>query len=361
VIPYGRHSIDDDDIEAVVKVLRGDWLTQGPAVVEFEDRLATVTDARFAVAFANGTAALHAACAAAGLGPSDRVVTSPLTFVASANCARYVGASIDLVDIDPDTLNLDVRKLPAGASALVAVHYAGLPVELEKLANRPPIVIEDAAHALGARTPDGPVGNCAHSDMTAFSFHPVKTVTSGEGGAVTTNSPACAEQLRAFRNHGMVRKPEHGAWYYEVETLGFNYRMTDMQAALGASQLGKLERFVARRNELADRYRVLLAHLPVILPPEAPSGTTHGRHLFPIRVEHRDRVFEKMRARGIGVQVHYVPLTHHPCFGLNVRDREKFPLTEHAYEQLLSLPLFPGLTDEEQIRVVGTLEEVLAP
>jgi dTDP-4-amino-4,6-dideoxygalactose transaminase len=241
VIPYGRQCIDDDDVEAVVKVLRGDFLTQGPMVEHFEEQLAATVEARYAVAFSNGTAALHAACAAAGLGAGDLVVTTPLTFVASANCARYVGASVDFVDIEPGTLNLDPSLVPAHADALVAVHFAGLPVALDRLAHRPRVVLEDAAHAIGARTPDGPVGNGAHSDMTTFSFHPVKTVTTGEGGAVTTNDPALAERLRRFRSHGVVHKPEQGGWYYEVETLGFNYRLTDLHAALGASQLTKLD------------------------------------------------------------------------------------------------------------------------
>lgn len=359
MIPYGRQWIDDDDIEAVVKVLRSDFLTQGPAVVEFEERLAAVTEARYAVAFANGTAALHAACAAAGLGAGDLVVTSPLTFVASANCARYVGAQVGFVDIEPDTLNLDPTLVPATADALVAVHFAGLPVELSRLRHRPRVVIEDAAHAIGARTPDGPVGNCAHSDLTAFSFHPVKTVTTGEGGAVTTNDPALAERLRRFRSHGVVHKPEGGGWYYEVEDLGYNYRLTDLQAALGTSQLGKLEQFVARRNALADRYDALLADLPILRPARGGAGTRHGRHLYPIRVENRAEVYTRLRAGGVGVQVHYVPVTHHPTFGLGAAERNRFPNTEAAYAGLLSLPLHPTLSEDEQHHVVSVLRGAL--
>jgi UDP-4-amino-4,6-dideoxy-N-acetyl-beta-L-altrosamine transaminase len=359
VIPYGRQSIDDDDIEAVVKVLRSDFLTQGPVVEEFEDRLAAQVHARYAVAFANGTAALHAACAVADLGPGATVVTTPLTFVASANCARYVGAGIDFVDIDPATLNLDPRLVPAHADALVAVHFAGLPVDLAALAHRPRVVIEDAAHAIGARTVDGPVGSCAHSDMTTFSFHPVKTVTTGEGGAVTTNDPDLAARLRRFRSHGVVHKPEHGGWYYEVESLGYNYRLTDLQAALGLSQLTKLERFVARRNELARRYDALLADLPVTRAPAPPTGVVHGRHLYPVRVADRARVHAELRAAGIGAQVHYVPVTHHPTFGLDDAARARFPETEAAYAGLLSLPLYPTLTDEEQDDVVAALRSVL--
>ena len=359
MIPYGRQSVDDDDIAAVVEVLRGDWLTQGPHVERFEETLAATVGARHAVAFANGTAALHGAAAAAGLGPGDVVATSPLSFAASATCARYVGATPTFVDIDPATLNLDLGQLPAGVAAVIPVHYAGLPVDLSGLTPRPRVVIEDAAHAIGALTPDGPVGNCAHSDMTMFSFHPVKTVTTGEGGAVTTNSDDLAERLRRFRNHGIVRKPEKGGWYYEIEELGFNYRLTDIQAALGTSQLGKLERFVERRNQLAARYRELLAGLPLELPPEAPPGWRHGYHLFPVRVDNRSAVFDKLRGAGVGVQVHFVPIYRHPLYADLGVDPSDYPGTEAAYERLLSLPLFPDLTEEEQNEVVARLEFAL--
>src|SRR5207249_4468101 len=211
----------------------------------------------------------------------------PLSFVASANCARYVGARPAFVDIDPVTLNLDLAAVPADCSAIVVVHYAGLPIDLRSFRRRPRVVIEDAAHALGATTPDGPIGNCAHSDLCTFSFHPVKTITTGEGGAVTTNSDELAARLRAFRNHGITPRPEVGGWYYEIGSLGFNYRMTDLQAALGTSQLHKLDEFLTRRSALADRYRRLLGDLPVELPPTAPPGRTHANHLFPIRVADR--------------------------------------------------------------------------
>lgn len=360
MIPYGRQLVDEDDVAAVVAVLRGELLTQGPAVETFEADLAAVVGARHAVAFANGTAALHAACAAAGLGRGDLLVTSPLTFVASANCGRYVGAEVGFVDIDPATLNLDPRLVPARADALVAVHYGGLPVDLAALVHRPRVVIEDAAHAIGAATPDGPVGNCARSDMTCFSFHPVKTITTGEGGAVTTNDDALADALRRFRTHGIVRMPERGGWYYEVTELGFNYRLTDLQAALGSSQLCKLARFVGRREALARRYDTMLAELPVVLPPAPPAGVVHGRHLYPIRVSDRDRVFAELRGAGIGVQVHYVPVTHHPTFGMSVDERAAFPATEHVYAGLVSLPLHPGLTEAEQDEVVGALSAALS-
>lgn len=357
MIPYGHQSVDGDDIAAVVDVLEGEWLTQGPHVREFEEALASAVGARFAVAFVNGTAGLHAAAAAAGLGPGDLVVTSPLSFVASANCARYVGASTAFVDIDPNTLNLDLRQVPAEAAAVVAVHYGGLPADLSLLPFRPRVVIEDAAHALGALTPDGPVGSCARSHLCVFSFHPVKAITCGEGGAVTCNDPDLAGRLRAFRNHGITPRPEQGGWAYDVSTVGFNYRMTDIQAALGRSQLTKLERFVVRRQELARRYRAALADLPLELPPEPPPGFTHAYHLFPVRVGDRRRVFDGLRTAGIGVQVHYVPITHHPLYASGSGAR--VPNAESAYERLISLPLFPALTEAEQDKVVATLKTLL--
>ena len=359
MIPYGRQLVDDDDIAAVVGVLRGDWLTGGPAVDEFERALCAHTGAAHAVAFANGTAALHGALAAAGVGPGDRVLTSPLSFVASANCARYVGADAGFVDIDPKTLNLDPGAV-GPCAALVAVHYAGLPVDLAALSYRPRVIVEDAAHALGASTPDGPVGNCARSDMCTFSFHPVKAVTTGEGGAVTTNSEALADALRRFRSHGTVLRPERGGWFYDVETLGFNYRITDMQAALGTSQLTKLERFVARRNEIAERYRDLLAPLPLDLPPAAPPGVQHAYHLFAVRVPNRRAVYDALHTAGIGVQVHYVPIYRHSSFAAADSGEADFPETERAYAGLLSLPMFPALTDTEQNTVVEVLTRCLA-
>lgn len=358
-IPYGRQSIDDDDVAAVLEVLRGDWLTQGPALERFERGLCQATGARHAVAFANGTAALHGAAAAAGLGPGDRVAVPSLTFSASAACARYVGATPTLVDIDPSTLNVDLTAVPADVDALVAVHYAGLPVDLTRLVHRPRVVIEDACHALGATTPDGPVGNCARSDMACFSFHPVKPITTAEGGAVTTNDDGLADRLRRFRNHGTVPTPELGGWAYEVRTLGFNYRLNDLQAALGASQLSKLGALIERRNHLADRYRSALAGLALDLPPAAPPGWRHGYHLFPIRVTERRRVYEGLHASGIRVQVHYVPLHHHPVYrdlGFGPND---LPATEAAYAGLISLPMFPGLSEAHQDRVVEVLAGLL--
>ena len=361
MIPYGRQSIDEDDIAAVVEVLRSDWLTQGPAVANFEAGIAERVEAKYAVSFANGTAALHAAIVAGGIGPKHHVLTSPLSFVASANCARYVGASVGFVDIDPSTWNLDPRAVTK-CDALVAVHYAGLPCELDRLAFRPRVVIEDACHALGARTPAGPVGNCAHSDMTVFSFHPVKSITCGEGGIVTTNSRELAESMRRFRSHGTVPKPQYGGWYYEVETLGFNYRLTDLQAALGLSQLDKLATFVAMRNALADRYRRLFRERNVggiVLPPVALDGAKHAYHLFPILVSERRRVYDALRARDIGTQVHYVPIYRHPLYADSNVSALDFPFTEHVYSGILSLPLHPTLTRSDQDIVVDTVIQAI--
>jgi UDP-4-amino-4,6-dideoxy-N-acetyl-beta-L-altrosamine transaminase len=357
MIPYGRQSIDEDDIAAVAAVLRGDWLTQGPTIEAFESAIAQYTGAKHAVAYANGTAALHGATAAAALGPAHLVGTSSLSFVASANCARFVGADVTLLDIDPATLNVDPMSIGPELDALVAVHFAGLPMALDRLAHRPRVVIEDAAHALGAFTPDGPVGNCAHSDMTCFSFHPVKPVTTGEGGVVTTNDDGLAHRLRRFRNHGIERVPERGGWYYEVVELAYNYRLTDIHAALGLSQLAKLDRFVARRRQLAAQYDELLAEFAIELAPQAAPGFGHAYHLYPVRVPDRHDVYDKLRANGIAVQVHYVPIHHHPTYReLGV----KLPNTDEAYAGLLSLPLFPALSDDDQRRVVATLGDALA-
>jgi UDP-4-amino-4,6-dideoxy-N-acetyl-beta-L-altrosamine transaminase len=360
MIPYGRQSVSEEDIAAVVEVLRGDWLTQGPAVDRFEDAVLAVTGARHAVAFSSGTAALHAATAAAGLGPGDLVATSPLSFIASANCARYVGADVALVDINPATLNLDPAGVRPEHDALVAVHYAGLPMDLSALTHRPRIVIEDAAHALGAYTAAGPVGSCALSDMCCFSFHPVKPVTTAEGGVVTTNSGAYAERLRRFRHHGIVRTPNRGEWAYEVRSLGYNYRLTDVQAALGTSQLARLETFIARRNELAMRYRMALAGWPCELPPAAPEGSRHGYHLFVVRVDNRAKVFTSMREHGVGVQVHYVPIDRHPVSAAVVMPTGGLPNCDRAYERIMSLPMYPALTEQDQDHVVTALRRAMS-
>lgn len=358
-ITYGRQNIDDADVRAVTEVLRGDWLTQGPAVERFEEALATRVGARHAVAVVNATEGLFAAAAATGIGPGDLVATSPLTFIASANCARYVGADVALVDIERRTLNLDPAAVPGDVRAVVPVHYAGLPVELERLARDGRVVIEDAAHALGASTPDGPIGACAHSDACVFSFHPVKPITTGEGGAITTNDDGLADELRRFRNHGITRTPEAGGWSYRIDRIGHNLRMTDLQAALGWSQLSRLDAFIARRNELAERYRALLAGWPIELPPAAPPGTVHGYHLFAVQVPDRRAVYDALHAEDVRVQVHYVPVHHHPIGAGDRRPVEGLPVCDAVYAGLLSLPLHPSLTDAQQDRVVAALERAL--
>jgi UDP-4-amino-4,6-dideoxy-N-acetyl-beta-L-altrosamine transaminase len=356
MIPYGRQTISEADVAAVSAVLRGDWLTQGPTVAAFEQAVARYVHADHAVAFSNGTAALHGACAAAGVGPGDRVLTPSLTFVASANCARYVGADVSFLDIDPLTLNADLAALDEGADVLIGVHFAGLPLDLRSLTNRPRVVIEDAAQGLGALTPDGPVGNCAHSDMTCFSFHPVKPVTTGEGGVVTTNNPDFAERLRRFRSHGIERRPERGGWYYEISEIGMNYRLSDIHAALGLSQMGQLDTFIDRRQEIAKVYDAELVDLPLTSAPLAPTGFRHGYHLYPVRVPNRRAVYDHLHAHGVAVQVHYVPVHHHPLY----HDSElSLPHTDAAYEGLLSLPIYPTLDERAQRKTIDEIGHAL--
>jgi|SRR5215218_208514 len=373
-LPYGRQEIGDEDVAAVAAALRDPMITQGPLVERFEAAFAESVEASYAVAFANGTAALHGAAFAAELGPGDESITTAITFAASANCARYVGADVRLLDVDRATWNLDVVAAAAAAGertrAVVAVSFAGLPVDLsplQPLRERGIAVIEDASHAIGAHRSRIPVGaDAGGADMTTFSFHPVKTMTTGEGGMVTTGSAELAERLRAFRTHGIHRDggaagPHDGAWWYEQRELGFNYRITDFQCALGISQLGRVDAWVERRNEIAARYRELLnGEERIELPPEPPAGSRHGRHLLPIRVragaQARLAVFDALRAAGIGVQVHYIPLYRFPYW----RERggasaETCPESERYYAGAISLPMFPGLTDADVTRVRDAL------
>lgn len=384
MIPYGRQSIDEADIDAVIQVLKSDWLTQGPTVERFEAALASRCQAGFAVAVSNATAALHIACVAADLGPGDLLWTTPNTFVASANCARYCGADVDFVDIDPLTWNLDAKalhtKLEAASRAgrlpkvLVAVAFSGQSCDMRAIAELSRrygfIVIEDAAHAVGAQYAGRPVGCGEFAAMTVFSFHPVKVVTTGEGGAVLTNNPELAARLRRLRSHGVTRDvdqmtgPTHGPWYYEQIELGFNYRMTDIQAALGVSQLDKLDRFVERRRQIAARYQSLLSGLPLTLP-SAQQEADSAWHIYVVRVQtnrlHQSRLelFEALRAAQIGVNVHYIPVHLQPYYralGFKVGD---FPQAEAYYRQAISLPIFPGMTDEQQDYVVDQLKRLL--
>ncbi|MDD1965679.1 UDP-4-amino-4,6-dideoxy-N-acetyl-beta-L-altrosamine transaminase [Pseudomonas putida] len=384
MIPYGRQSLDQADIDAVVAVLQSDWLTQGPTIERFEAAMAERCEAGFGIAVSNATAALHIACLAAGLGEGDALWTSPNTFLASANCGRYCGADVDFVDIDPLTWNLDVNALEHKLRAaerigklpkvLVAVAFSGQSCDMRAIAELARtygfIVIEDASHAVGARYAGRPVGCGEFADMTVFSFHPVKIITTGEGGLVLTNRPELAERLRRLRSHGMTRdpaqmdEPSHGPWYYQQVELGFNYRITDMQAALGLSQLGKLDGFLARRRELAARYQQLLADLPLDLPT-AQADAESAWHLYVVRlqtqrlaVSHRE-VFEGLRAAGVGVNVHYIPVHLQPYYrdlGFIAGD---FPEAEAYYAQAISLPLFPAMTHEQQDFVIGQLKTLL--
>ena len=368
-LPYGHQTVEEDDVLAVTEVLGSDWLTQGPTIAAFEEELAARVGARHTVAFNSGTAALHAACAVAGIGSGDEVLTSAFSFAASANCARYVGASVGFVDIEPATLASPAEAFVAVATertrAVVPVHYAGRPVDLAPLAplrERGVVVVEDAAHAIGAVGPQGVIGNCAASDMACFSFHPVKTITTGEGGAVTTNDAELADRLRAFRTHGIVRRrpdgdPTAGDWYYEIDELGMNYRITDIQCALGLSQLGKLDGFLSRRREIAARYRELFDGTSVELPEPVAPGLVHAYHLvvalLPETVDRR-RVYEAMRAAGVGVQVHYIPIYWHPYYRRLGFEPGLCPETERAYARCLSLPVYPGLADAD-VEFVATL------
>jgi UDP-4-amino-4,6-dideoxy-N-acetyl-beta-L-altrosamine transaminase len=384
MIPYGRQNISQPDIDAVVAVLRSDWLTQGPAIERFEQAVTDYCGAAQAVAVNSATSALHLACLALGLGPGDRLWTSPNTFVASANCALYCGARVDFVDIDPRTYNLSVDALRdkleraerAGRlpKVVIPVHFAGQPCDMaaiHALAREYGFrVIEDASHAIGGRYLGEPVGNGRYSDITVFSFHPVKIITTGEGGMALTQDPELAETMRRLRTHGITRDPARmvgevqGPWYYQQIELGFNYRMTDIQAALGYSQLQRLEEFVARRHELADRYDALLAGLPVITPWRDPEAWS-AFHLYVIRLDERRMgqsrraVFEALRQKGIGVNVHYIPVHTQPYYRALGFAEGDDPEAERYYREAISLPLYPTLTEAEQDQAVSALRETL--
>ena len=378
MIPYGRQSISEADIEAVVEVLRSDFLTQGPVVPRFEQAVADYCSARFGVAVNSGTAALHIACLALGVGLGDWVWTSPISFVASANCALYCGARVDFVDIEPDTGNMCAEELARKLAeakqenklpkVVIPVHFAGLPCDMQAihaLAQEYGFrIIEDACHALGARYHGEPTGNGRYSDITIFSFHPVKPITTGEGGAVTTRSAELAARLRLYRSHGITRDPAQltvdtpGGWYYEQQVLGFNYRLTDIQAALGSSQLARLPQFIDRRRLLAARYDELLTRLPVE-PLHQGHDRLSGYHLYVIRVQDRDEVFARLRDAGIGVNVHYMPIPAQPYYRDLGHDPANYPGAQAYYRQAISLPLFPALSSAEQDKVIEALERIL--
>lgn len=384
-IPYGRQSISDADIDAVVEVLRSDFLTQGPVVPAFERAVAAYCvggrgAAVHAVAVNSGTSALHLACVALGLRPGDRLWTSPVTFAASANCARYCGADVEFVDIDPHTYTMSADRLAtrlAEAAAagrlpaiIVAVHLCGQACDMaaiQALARQYGVrVIEDAAHALGGRYRGEPIGNGRYSDVTVFSFHPVKSLTTGEGGMALTRDAALADRMRLLRSHGITRDEaamthaSDGPWYYEQVALGFNYRLTDLQAALGISQLARLDSFIDRRRAIARRYDEALVDLPLATPWQHPDSDS-ARHLYVVRLHrqqqrrgHRE-VFEGLRAAGIGVNLHYIPVYRLPYYAAFGYDPARYPEAERYYAEAISLPIYPGLDDAAQTRVIEAL------
>jgi UDP-4-amino-4,6-dideoxy-N-acetyl-beta-L-altrosamine transaminase len=380
-IPYGRQELDDDDVNAVVATLRSDFLTQGPVVPRFEAEVAALCGAEHAVAGSNATAMLHIACMALGLGKGDVLWTVPNTFVASANCALYCGASVDFIDIDPCTWNMSIpalrdrlsrsRRMGSLPKIVVPVDFGGQPAEIEEIAALAKEfgfrILEDASHAIGASRHAKPTGNCDHADVVVFSFHPVKIVTTGEGGMALTADPWLARRMQLLRSHGITRDPSEmesqpaGDWYYEQIALGFNYRMTELQAALGLSQLRHLERFVVRRNDLAERYKSALAHLPVRWQEILP-GNRSAYHLFAIRLDgtrckrpHRE-VFARMREAGIGVNLHYMPVHLQPYFRRLGFAPGYCPEAERYGAEAITLPLFPAMTESEQDRIVAALE-----
>lgn len=383
-IPYGKQDISKEDIDAVVAVLQSDYITQGPAIERFEQAVADYCGVKYAVAVSSATAALHIACLALELEPGEWLWTSPNTFVASANCGLYCGAKVDFVDIDAHTYNLSVEQLERKLDwaetqsclpkVVIPVHLAGQSCAMDKIA---PLaqrygfrLIEDASHALGALYQDKPVGSCQYSNLAVFSFHPVKIITTGEGGMVVTNQEALYEKLIRLRSHGITRKPElmqgesHGLWYYQQLELGYNYRMTDIQAALGASQMQRLNEFVGHRRFLAGRYNELLADLPLMLPWQDPD-TESSWHLYIIRLNlekinktHR-QVFEELREAGIGVNLHYIPVHTQPFYQQLGFSWGNFPEAERYYQEAISIPLYYRLSLEDQDRVAKTLGQVL--
>ncbi|WP_406667101.1 UDP-4-amino-4,6-dideoxy-N-acetyl-beta-L-altrosamine transaminase [Gallaecimonas sp. GXIMD1310] len=384
MIPYGKQDISQQDIDAVVDVLQSDFLTQGPKVPLFEKSLTAHTGAKHALAVNSATSALHIACLALGLGEGDWLWTTPITFVASANCGLYCGAKVDFVDIDPDTYNLCPEalaiKLEKAAFAgdlpkvLVAVHLCGQPCDMEKIHRLTKAygvhLIEDASHAIGGKYKGEPVGNCRYSDITVFSFHPVKIVTTAEGGAAMTNSDELAAKMALYRSHGITREqalmtePSHGGWYYQQIELGYNYRMTELQAALGVSQMLRLEAFVAARHVLARRYDELLKSLPLTIPFQL-DGTYSGLHLYVVRLKldeisltHKE-VFEQLREQGIGVNLHYIPVHTQPYYQAMGFKSGDYPNAERYYSEAISLPMFHAMTFEQQEQVVEALTAVL--
>lgn len=372
-IPYGRQTIEDDDIQAVVDVLKSDYLTTGPSIAEFEKLVADYVGAKYAVAISNGTAALHAACFAAGIGEGDEVITTPITFAASANCVLYCGAKPVFADVKPDTYNIDPvdieKKITDKTKAIIAVHFTGQPCEMDEIhaiaKKHNLVVIEDAAHALGADYKGKKIGSV--SDMTTFSFHPVKHITTGEGGMIVTNDEKLYERLVLFRSHGITRDEKlmhknEGGWYYEQLELGYNYRITDLQCALGITQMKKLDRFVAKRRALVARYNEAFQDVEGIVCPKQVTGCNNSYHLYVIQVPNgrRREIFDKLREAGIGVNVHYIPVYKHPYYQENGYKDVCCQNAEAVYENFISLPLFYGLTFEQQDYVIETVKKVVS-
>lgn len=371
MIPYGKQTIEQDDIQAVVDVLKSDFLTTGPKIAEFEQTGADYVGAKYAVAISNGTSALHAACFAAGIGPGDEVITTPLTFAASANCVLYCGGTPVFADVDPKTYNIDPedirRKITDRTKAIIAVHLAGQPCDMDAIHSiareHGLIVIEDGAHALGSVYKGKKVGSM--SDMTTFSFHPVKPITTGEGGMIVTDNEDFYKKMILFRSHGITRDDSmmtrnDGPWFYQQFDLGYNYRITDIQCALGCSQMKKLDRFLARRKEIVARYNEAFADCDNIITPYQLSDTESGWHLYIVQVKNCDRrqVFENMREKGIGVNVHYIPVYMHPYYQEHGYENVHCANAEEIYSHIISLPLYPGLTSEQQDYVIDTLKSL---
>ncbi len=365
-IPYGKQFIDEEDIKAVVDVLKSDYITQGNKLPEFEKKLADYCGSKFAVVFNSGTSALHGAYFALGLERDDEFITTPMTFAATSNAGLYLGAKPVFVDIEPETGNIDVQKIEEkitpNTKLISVVHYAGHPVDMEKvkeIADRHNIkVVEDACHALGGRYKGEKIGSCKLSDVAIFSFHPVKHITTGEGGAVLTNDRKVYEKLLMFRNHGITKEPDKfknqpdGSWYYEMQLLGYNYRMTDIQAALGISQLKKLDDFIKKRQQIANMYNEAFKDNPYFDLPVEKDYAYHAYHLYPIRLkdEYKDKkkeIFDKLRKEGIGVQVHYIPVYWHPYYQQLGYEKGICPKSEDFYKREISLPIYPAMKKED--------------
>ncbi|MEA0554073.1 UDP-4-amino-4,6-dideoxy-N-acetyl-beta-L-altrosamine transaminase [Lysinibacillus irui] len=369
-LSYGRQSIDEDDIQVVIETLRSPFLTQGPKIKQFEQVIADYVGAQYAVAFCNGTAALHAACYAAGIGVGDEVITSPITFAASANCVRYMGGTVVFADIDESTYNINPeeirKKITPNTKAIIPIDFTGQPADMDAIMDiahkHNLVVIEDGAHSLGANYKGKKVGTLAH--MTMFSFHPVKPITTAEGGIIVTNNEEYYRKLQLFRSHGIEQTDfsvMQGGWYYEMTDLGYNYRMTDLQAALGLSQMAKIDTFIKKRREIAAFYTEAFQNIEGIIVPQQLEGTNSGWHLYMLQLEGISRkfVFEQMRYLNIGVHVHYIPVYWHPYYRKLGYERGLCPNAEKWYEKALTLPIHPNMTVEELSIIVSNIKELL--